>query len=1330
MKPKFTVSAILLLMSAAITQMGTAQQAQDLHQGSVTDRQETQGDITYTLKDDLTFSDFQTEDTISGGSVFFNQIDVAHTPPNQSTMTFTGAGMSMSFDNCSSINNTKWINPNEGGGAIRAEMLIFTDMGDISFNNCRSIVNTDTNAGGAINARGDVTFSQVGNISFTNNTLGNDGKQGQALGGALFAWGTVNFKDTGSILFSNNSTGQSPHEDYSNIGGAIHAGASNSGSENLKDYIPDGDVAVTFQNINGSITFEGNSAWMAGAIYAYAGTVDGKEGTGGGMKIDTVAGDVIFKNNAADSGALVSEYNGNYGAIYSGQDLTISNVQGDLRFDGNRAANNAGAFGVSGNVILNNIGSITFINNSAGNTYAVGWVTNDWTVTNTGDITISDNSSGKQMGGIAVFGKTSFAYTGDITIKGNSTGGSNGALRFYGDFNVTNAGDISISENNAGNYNGALEISGNTSFTNTGKITMDGNKAGWGYGVGQFQGDLTFANTRDISISGNKSIDYSYGALAVKGETSFTNTGKITIDDNTARWNGGAALFEEGVTFANTGDISISGNSADNYSGAMEVTGDTSFTNTGKIALDNNTAGWHYGVGIFRGDLTFANTGDISISGNKSTDYGYGALVVEGEISLVNTGKVTISENTAKWDVGALQANNGLEFINNRGGVLIENNAVDGVAGAMYLAFHDAVFSADQGDIIVKGNTEKRGGDNPILNSIVFGTDGTFSMDSVALRAQEGNSVTFYDPFRNGGDGAEYDNIAFDLNKSEDVDATPYDGTAPEFAGTIRFSGAEADKLITQAEGESEADWQKRLDESKYFNVSGKTTLYDGTLILEDGVTYGNSDLSKDSSFTVKKGTLEITGNSSVNSNAIALESGVTLRTGRGATFRADTVDISKGVIFDFRPFMDDYSSGLHIEQASSHTMGGLMGVADSLSDYAHNRWATEQHFLAISIGDEALPGTTGDFDDIYSSATGTNVVDSPYTYAGYWTKEWTDEDGDGINEHLYAVWNPTAKIKEILPELAGSDIGNSMWSSASNIKSVSNAALGQVGITRFLLGPENNFWIKGLGDFTYHATHNGIDGYDYNGGGYAVGADRRFTPNTILGAAFGNLYGTNKSRTWISEVDQTSYTALLYGAWRKQLSPNNAITINGSAGFGWVTNKLDSYYEGGASHGKWQNRMGFATLQATWDHNLNKSWTLSPFLGIEYTQVNQNSFTETGYDARHFDRGDLKNLSLPVGVGISKSIQFSNGVQWVNSLAVSYVPDVMRNDPKTQATRLLNDFTWTSRGVRPDRNAVRVNYNSTLVINPRWTTYAGYEFEGRNKSTYHRVNAGVSYAF
>ena len=94
--------------------------------------------------------------------------------------------------------------------------------------------------------------------------------------------------------------------------------------------------------------------------------------------------------------------------------------------------------------------------------------------------------------------------------------------------------------------------------------------------------------------------------------------------------------------------------------------------------------------------------------------------------------------------------------------------------------------------------------------------------------------------------------------------------------------------------------------------------------------------MAKNSSFTINKGVLEITGNSSVNSKAIAFAKGATLRAGRGAVFRGDTIDFSKGVIFDLRPFMDDYSSGLSIEQANSHTLGGLMGVADTLDDYAH----------------------------------------------------------------------------------------------------------------------------------------------------------------------------------------------------------------------------------------------------------------------------------------------------------------------------------------------------------------------------------------------------------
>ena len=316
MKPKFAVSAILLLMTASLAQTGTAQQAEDLYQGTVVTRQETQDSITYTLKEDLSFSGFRTEDTVFAGSVFFNQLADHTRPASESVMTFTGTGMSMSFDDCSSIHSDRWVNDNEGGGAIRGETLTFTDMGDLSFNNCKSIVNADTNAGGAVNARGDITFSHMGNISFTNNMLGDDSQQGQALGGALFTWGKIDFENTKSILFSGNSTGHSPTSAHSNIGGAIYAGAHDSTSTATKAYIPAGEYALTFQNVTGNMTFENNSAWIAGAIYAYAGAVDGYDNTGGGMKIAGVTGDVIFRNNRADAGELASDWNGNFGAVY------------------------------------------------------------------------------------------------------------------------------------------------------------------------------------------------------------------------------------------------------------------------------------------------------------------------------------------------------------------------------------------------------------------------------------------------------------------------------------------------------------------------------------------------------------------------------------------------------------------------------------------------------------------------------------------------------------------------------------------------------------------------------------------------------------------------------------------------------------------------------------------------------------------------------------------------------------------------------------------------------------------------------------------------------
>ena len=217
--------------------------------------------------------------------------------------------------------------------------------------------------------------------------------------------------------------------------------------------------------------------------------------------------------------------------------------------------------------------------------------------------------------------------------------------------------------------------------------------------------------------------------------------------------------------------------------------------------------------------------------------------------------------------------------------------------------------------------------------------------------------------------------------------------------------------------------------------------------------------------------------------------------------------------------------------------------------------------------------------------------------------------------------------------------------------------------------------------------------------------------------------------RSFAGDIDQQTRIGMLYGGWYTNLDRNNTLLVTGTAGYGWTENKMNSRHTGDWSHGKWTNETLFGMLNGKWSRRLNGAVTIDVMLGLEYTDATQEAFTETGWDTRRFEKGHLKNLSMPVGVGFTHRSELK-GREWMTGASVSYVPDVYRENPGAQAERLLNGYRWEAKGTAPDRNALRVNVNSSLQLNARWKTYAGYEFEGRSKATAHRFNAGVSYAY
>ena len=941
----------------------------------------------------------------------------------------------------------------------------------------------------------------------------------------------------------------------------------------------------------------------------------------------------------------------------------------------------------------------------------------------------------------------SLEITGEVQFLNNHVDNSNNSA--YGGAIYMEGTNATVTLGNNATFSGNYAFSSSnysSSSSSGGAIAMSGD-----YTTVTLEDNATFSGNYAFSSSNYSSSSSSGGAIAMSGdyttvtlEDNATFSGNYTFSDSTSNYSNypsnsfGGAIYMEGenATLTLGSNATFSGNYTFSKSDTASTasTASTSTSSGGAIYMRGDN------VALTLGDnATFSGNYAFSDSSSNYSNSSGGAIYMEGENATLTLGNnVTFSGNYAYSDSysistssgGAIYMQGNGSSLTIRNGAIFTNNYSSTYGGAIYLqgitTDNSSRFLAFTHDVLFSGNmtsgsfTQNSDGSFSVVNGVANAIHAA-GTNHLQLAAAQGREVRFNDPITSAAYFSSMENVTLSLNQYTDDD-----GISHATDGTVIFSGE-----LYQGD-------DAHLVASRYNDFKGQTTLYGGSLILEHNVVFGNADLRDDTSMTLEHGTLEITGGSVINAASFSVANGdAVLRPGTSAFINAKDVDLSHGFIFDMQKQAQEAATlanatGFSISASGSFTLGGSIGVMDMgvSADYfyADNSWAQQRTFIVLTDSNQTH---TDDFSGAHSLATGSDRVDSPYTYTGTWSHQWVDADGDGFPEQLQLVWTPAedSAIRDILPELAGTLAMNSMWSSAANALGMSRAALGHLDALRFIAGPENNYWVKGMGDFLNHASEGARDGFDYHGGGYSVGADRKITSHTILGLGFGDLYGKMNGRSFAGDIDQQTRTGMLYGGWHKVLNRKNTLLVTGTAGYGWTDNKMNSFHTGGRSRGKWTNETLFGTLTGKWSRQVNETVAMEVMLGLEYTDVTQEAFTETGWDARRFEKGRLKNLGMPVGVGLTHRSELK-GREWINSAMVSYVPDVYRENPGAQAERLLNGYRWEAQGTSPDRNAVRVNVNSALQLNARWRMYAGYEFEGRSKATAHRFNAGVSYAY
>lgn len=863
-------------------------------------------------------------------------------------------------------------------------------------------------------------------------------------------------------------------------------------------------------------------------------------------------------------------------------------------------------------------------------------------------------------------------------------------------------------------FSPCVKITGNVQFENSLAHAISSSRVDLDGAVSMaLEGRFVFLNNNhalhvvdrtNLVIGDNALFRGNYGNRVHEGGAIMSYGGHVIIGDH--------AVFDR--NYVSNVEGSLGGVFYDCvFAGAITVGADAVFTGNFTFSTDGNALGG--AMAVKKDGLQYAaETGAITIGPNpsfinnfaysgKTVAYG-GVIYSDGDISFSDG--VTFINNYAKTSGGAITMGGKCDLLALTKDALFSGN----MTGGVFTRHEDGTFSVENGVA------------NAIdMNGSLFSSLYTLNL---TLAAEERREIRFNDPItsRNEDPGRP---MTLTLNRYTDGE-----GNVRDTEGTIVFSGE-------PYQGE-----EAHLVASRYSNFLANTTLYGGALLLEHDVTFGRNPEeiqgTDNSSLTVEKGVLEITGGSKANASSFTLSGpGAVLRPGESAFINTHNADLSHGFTFDMRHQLQAgpvFGPGLMLSALDSFTAGGYIGVADTGANaprfYADRSWKQDRVFHVLT---DVQHIHEGDFDGAVSQATGTARVDDPYAYTGTWSHRWTDADGDGYAEQLQLVWKADGTpISRVDPELAGGLAVNSLWSSASNAAALGGNVLSRLSVPRLTDRHARNLWGMGLGDFARQRSRGGVDGYDYNGGGYSVGADSGMggEDEGIWGIAFGQLYGHARSRDFQGRNTQDTRMGSLY--WGRLMEESNRAywIFKGSLTWAETRNNMTSRLSGApASTGKWNNETWLAQAEVSRTADCAGGWRLTPFVRMEFTHGRQDAFREQGGYGRDFGGAALKRLSIPVGLEIGRTDEWK-GRPWAQSLRVSYVGDVLRDVPEATVYSLYSDMGWRGRAVSPERHGLRAEYNTSLQCNERWSVYGGYGLEVRGSSCYHRVNAGVSRSF
>lgn len=964
-----------------------------------------------------------------------------------------------------------------------------------------------------------------------------------------------------------------------------------------------GTITVTVDSVGGTIILgaDGTSSietQESSTATAFSVNVD----TTGANGV-TFAGDLVLNGNVGDT-------------------ITVTAVDDDVTFQGNATVTIGSAISIIGGTGSSTL-SLTFdtanvenlvvdstVNTSAVNDNITMNVTNTQGGANTIAFSkaIGGSALSTEIDTISIQANTTATFNGTVNAKNINITSTNtttfneditasSALRFLADGTISIAADKKIIGNLAVVSSSQGTVTFGATTTNTtlvsGTVGSSGNSIKVinivpGTGVTATFSGAYEATTTTHSGAGTVAFSSTVGAT-VASSINISSGGTVNIAgavggnvDNTSGSSSSGTLVLTGTATSFTGNIgatnSLASVTIDSTGGTSTITGSVNATTvtlsgTGTTAFTDNDV---TGTINFTADGTATVTADEKIIGSVTT-------------GTTNTGTLTFTTSAANTTIVS-------SSVGASGALLTQVTA--GAASGITATFGGDVFATT----VTVANTNAAG--TVAFNGNINATTFNFSADGIATIADNKNitaevttgtgitgTLTFLGTSTMTGDIATNANALKAVNVNGSGDIVTLTGDLHATTTTIaNLSTLKFTKAATTVTGSLTA-----AGTSGTIDVGTSTVTASGTITLGASAKLGV--------------TISTTNGQLVATGGATLASGTTIVPTVSGSLTSGTAIV---ILID-----NDGDIGLGAGVVTGIT------VTDNNSQY---------NFTLALNGNNLELTATAVTTEMSSNATAVNdVVDVAFA---------NDSTLSSALNGLAGSSEEGTALESLAPVVDGGSVIGAVLAGRAPLNTVSyRLASLRTGISAgqgLSAGDEvdggKNFWLQGFGAYVDQSERQGIQGFEASTGGFAFGADKQTSNTFLLGLAASYSYTDVNSRLSENQTYINSYQGTVYGAYdfgNNFLDAQFGLAYNDYAGnrfisVGAVDRQANADYEG---------YQVLTKFELGRDLILPNEYEFTPSLGLSWTHVEINDYTETGAGASNLivnDQDyDILNLSL-----------------------------------------------------------------------------------------------------